>query len=868
MKHLLSRSLFVSLSLLAGVLLASPAAAQPVGAYEVSAESGLNVRSGPSADAARVGRLAPGASVEVLAVAGSWAKIRFEGAERYVHGDYLRPAGERISTTRTAYALRGQDTRRGEYDLRLTLQRHPNVGIEVVREARYSDGRLELHRGMGRFSDGQLQVRLDEKIGASGALEGVPASGAIALAARFGQGGAIEVADRSPRGEGRASGRSEASSEGSTGSGSSGGGQIVQRGKHLLAVADREVGARIRRAGARLAYNGAALEQEFALSRFFHVGVGGALKALEPSELSPAQAETTRERPGHVWLESLVHGGVRVPLSTTIPVGELSFGVGFETGARVDYTVVDLYPLPAGVTDLRTMLADLRQVKSRSFDLPLDAAEARAMNVGARRIFEGRAHVALSGNFMLGREVADVRDVLRIGASARVGGFYKISGRARVEVERLARGRVRVRLSRAREHQRGTSADLFLGASLDHAAVQQELAPVVEYVDEALINTNRLSPELRAILLGVGQAVAINQADRVVKRALRFRIQASATSTREDEFDLAYRFDLERAPAREAYERAVRGDFTLAGKRALDPASGVSMDHRVLDVENTTHLAASLELSVFLNVAASRRISIQDLSVDDETGRTDYEVWRYEREFKLELFDQERRRRVDMEVIRRTRPSAGANQSLSRSLRFRLDVTDPSTRAAEAASFRRLLASWGLDHSSNLPRPESRGLLASRYGKTRTQLEIQIGDHGIEHILRHSAPTYLDAYARAYSTIEGRVPLWSTEQGRRRIDSAQNDDGNNFQHERNQLDRARRFARSMEQLGQARTPQARAQALKWIATSARYDLYSVAALVSLAPRDSLSIDASLLGERIRVVDGVRGASALAVADPR
>lgn len=862
MKHL---STIVALSLLTCALASAPAAAQPVGAYEVSAQSGLNVRSEPSTDAPKVGRLAPGARVEVLAVAGAWVKIRFQGAERYVHADYLRPARGEITAQSQTYLLRGTDTQRGAYSLRLTLQLQAGGAVKVVREARYADGKVEIHGGVGEVSEGQLQVRLDERIGASGAIARETARGAVRLASRFRPGGELEARDSSPRGDGHARGRLEVEVLASESASRE---KIEQKGKHLLALSDREIGARIRRAGARLAYDGVALEHEFALSSFFHVGAGGAINALQPSELSAAQAETTRERPGHVWLQSVVHGGARVPLSTTVPVGELSFGVGFETGARVDYTVIDLYPMPAGVTDIRTIVGDLRQSASRSFDLPLDAAEAREMTVGARRIFEGRAHVAVNGNLSIGREVADVRDVLRIGASARGGGFYKISGRARVEVERLPRNRVRVRLSRGRQHQRGVTGDYFLGASLDHAAVLEELAPAVEYVDEALIDTTKLTPELRAVLLAVGQAVVVNAADGIVKRALRFQIKTSATQTQDDELDLAYRFDLDRAQARAAYERAVRGDFTLAGRRALDPASGVTLDHRVVDVENTTHLAASLELSVFLNISASRTISLQDLAVTDASGQTNYEVWRFEREFNLDLFNREAKRRVDMEVIRRTRPDAAGVQQLTQSLRFRLDITDPSTRSAEAASFRRLLASWGLDHTSNLPRPESRGLLASRYGKTRTQFDIQIGDAGIQQILRRDHDAYLNAYANAYTTIEGRVPVWATEQGRRRIDFADSDDNNRYQQEKTQLERARRFAQSMERLSFARSANERAQALKWIATSARYDLYGVAAMVSLAPRSSLSIDASLLGERIRVVDGVRGDTAIAVDDPR
>lgn len=859
-----------------GALSVTPAFAQPLsahptsGAYVVTAEA-LNVRSGPSASATRVGRLKRGDTVEVMRVGGNWASILFNGQVRFISARYIRRGSEAgISTDAKTYALRGSDSKRGDYTLQLTLQGVPGKGVMITREAVYMPGRRERHRGLGGLVEGEVRARFDEQLGASGVLSGAE-SASFEIRIRL-EGDTIEIRERSRRGEGRAHGRLAAPNAGanSNGGNSSNGfvGKFVQKGKHLVAVAKEEVAARIKKEGAKLAYDGVKLEQDFKLGSFLHVGVGGKLEALQSSELSASQIETSRARPGGVWLRSNVHGGPRVSLSTSIPLGDVTVGLGFNSAARVDYTVTDHYPIPDGVTDIDTALADLRKVGSRSFDLPLDAAEARAMTVGATRVFEGRAHVAVNGNLSIGHEVANVQDVLKVGASARVGGFYKISGRARIEVERLSRERVRVRLSKGHATQRGVNADLLLGATVNDAGLREELAPAVEYLDEALIDLNKLPDSLRERIVAEAEDAAVDRIKGIVKKTLRIQIKASATKTDDDELDLAYRFDLRRGPARAAYERAVRGDFTKAGKLALDPQSGVSLDHRVIDAETTTHLAASLDLSV-LSVSASRKIRLQDLSVEDESGRTHYEVWRYNRDFKLSLFDHERGKKVDVEVIRKTRPDATIDaERLSRSMRFRFDVIDPITREAEAKSIQRLLASWGLNGGSNLPMPEDRGLLASRYGKTRTKIDVQIADRGIQKILRSTRGQLFDAYARAYGVIEGKTPLWATAEGRNRIDMAEHDDHDRYEFERRQLERARKFANNVHKLARATSGKDRAKALKWIANSARYDLYAMAAMVDLAPRETLTIDASLLGERIRVVDGVSGGTALGIDDPR
>ena len=644
--------------------------------------------------------------------------------------------------------------------------------------------------------------------------------------------------------------------------------EIKQEGRHLLAVAKREVVERIREAGANLAYDGVKLEQDFKLSQFFHVGVGGKVEALRESELSPEQALTSRSKRRHVWIKSHVQGGVKIPLKTTIPVGSVNVSLGFEPGARVDYYVTDIYPIPNGIRDVRTAVSDLKWVAKRSFDLPLNASEAQSMTVGATRVFDGQASIAVSGALGIGHEVADIEGVVKVGASARVGGFYKIQGDMRIEVARLDLDRVRVRVTRGKTHQYGREANLFVGASIDKAGAREALVPTTEYIDEALIDTSSMSAEQRALIIGVGQEAALSVANKIVKKLVRFQINAKQTNTASDELDLSYRFDLHSAGARKAYEDAVRGDLRAAERLSKEPDGGVYREYRVVEVETVTHRAASLELSVLLKIGASRTIRLQDISVDDEDGVRRYEVFRFNRNFDLEIFEHERRKRVSIEVIRRTTPNALPAERVKSSFRFSVDILDPITRTSEANRLRRLMNGWALDASSNLPTPEAK-LLQSRYGETRTKITVGISDRGLNVVLGRSQREAFEAYVLAYTVIEGKEPLWGTERGRQRIANSAHDDNDRYRQQRAQMERALDFANNLRALGQARSASERARAMKAIASDARYDLYAVASLTKLAPGDTITIDASILGDRIRVVDGRRGDTyRVPVADPR
>lgn len=77
--------------------------------------NGVNLRAGPSTAASRVGILYKGDEVTVLGKTGAWYRVTKEGADGYVHGDYITLTG--TSATLLSYGNRGEAVRTLQADL-------------------------------------------------------------------------------------------------------------------------------------------------------------------------------------------------------------------------------------------------------------------------------------------------------------------------------------------------------------------------------------------------------------------------------------------------------------------------------------------------------------------------------------------------------------------------------------------------------------------------------------------------------------------------------------------------------------------------------------------------------------------------------
>lgn len=68
-------------------------AAAPVTAYQVTAQSGLNVRTGPGTGYSKLGALAFGTTVSVESIQDGWAVVQYSGRTAYICADYIQPSG-------------------------------------------------------------------------------------------------------------------------------------------------------------------------------------------------------------------------------------------------------------------------------------------------------------------------------------------------------------------------------------------------------------------------------------------------------------------------------------------------------------------------------------------------------------------------------------------------------------------------------------------------------------------------------------------------------------------------------------------------------------------------------------------------------
>lgn len=66
--------------------------------YQVTAKSGLNVRTGPGTGYSKLGALAFGAAVNVESIKDGWAVIQYSGRTAYVCADYIQPTGGGTNT--------------------------------------------------------------------------------------------------------------------------------------------------------------------------------------------------------------------------------------------------------------------------------------------------------------------------------------------------------------------------------------------------------------------------------------------------------------------------------------------------------------------------------------------------------------------------------------------------------------------------------------------------------------------------------------------------------------------------------------------------------------------------------------------------
>lgn len=582
-------------------------------------------------------------------------------------------------------------------------------------------------------------------------------------------------------------------------------------GKRLLALAKEEVGQLLQR--------GVSADAGLDLGEHIHLGVVGRAELLDLHQLEPEQETALGRDPGRVWVETWLEGGIRFPFQGIVDLsGATGLRVGFEPGARLRYRVRELHPVPAG-GEPRQVLAGLLKIARRSIDLPLTADEALALEPGAERVLEGEATLTWSGSLAFGADTEALGDgVLGLGAEARVGGFWRRSGPLRIGLLRQEGSRVRLRWSRGQRRESGAEARALLGLAL-------------------------LEPP------AASGSLEFFRPERLAQGLLRFQLRAEVGRLEGDELDLAWALDLERPAAREAFDRALRGDLRGLDALAAVPGSGVEQELRVVEHEERTWRGGELAAFRVVELGTWRALSLKDLLIEDARGKDAALVVRVERRdrsaFLFGLARTEREARLELV---RSRPQAGGAEA--RSLRYRLIVRDPRTGSGEVARLRGLAAAWALPGTSEgeLPTP-GRRFLQSRWGRTRMLLQVDLAESGVAALGSAGADQLRAAWLAARERVHpGPAPDREAEQRRRRIAARD----------------ARRFAEAVATLSGDR--EALARGLADLSRLGKNDLTLVAALLELAPRDAVRVRLEIDGKRIDY-DGERRGQGFAPPRP-
>jgi hypothetical protein len=634
--------------------------------------------------------------------------------------------------------------------------------------------------------------------------------------------------------------------------------QELRRGSALdldgddLVVLDRSELGELRGAS-----RGAArrLDLAFGVKRHAHLAVGlSQPRLLGADELSELQAQTLAAAgESTYWVTTEVEGAPRMAHTASIPIGPVKASVGFEAGAKLRYRVTEHCSGVAGVSDPAKALAS----KTRwSFDLPLTAQRALAKSPGAEVELEGEGSLAMRGSLSVGTSGTvrvDGKDVLRTGASVRAGGFYEVKGYLRVQLQRLAGSSMRLRVTQGQQQRHGAFAEAFVGAYVPKeakAAVGEAFTPSVVYLDQRLAQ----EVERRA-----NAATA-----RAEKELLRIGIQREHQRSALEELDLAYRFDLSRPRAREAYEAAVRGDLTQAGAAAEDPDSGVRQERRVWKAEEQVHDAHGLQVSA-IKGERQRTVTTTDLLVDEEDGTSSaYSVYDYEHLWSFGPLGREKT--ISARVVRMRGGDDVPTTIRERSFAYRYVHNDPISTQQEIDHFLEAAVRFGMPGAKakarllQAARPP-RGLTAhvrGRYGTTRRIVELDISDQGIRAILQAGSEGLIQAYARATERLSGVRPLWASKGQRESLDNIPEyrvgdwyGSEATLRENKEQLAAARQFVESMQGLATATTDEERARHLTRVADAAGFGLAVAGALVELAPPETVRIRAAIEGDKVQ-----------------
>ena len=663
------------------------------------------------------------------------------------------------------YRLEGAHQTRGAFTSQLEVVPR-GEGFSVARRVRWADGSETLYVGEVEFEDGLLRGSLSESVGAAGRLEGREGE-SLSFALRPGE-------------------RAVATTREASGATSEAAGVRYEDAESRAEAKQAERGLKGRLLGLarKEALDAVAKGAEFGtdLTEFAHVGVRVRVAEVPQASLTHEQ-EAARAAERSVWILSELEGGARIGTSQSVELGGASLGLGIRAGSQLSYRVVERYPLGANQS-ATSFVKEFAGRAKEAYSLPLSASEAGALSLGAERELEGSWQVLLSGNLSVGDPVE---------GQVSLGGSFQIRDRFRLRVQGLGGKRVRLSLLKARARALNLNARALLGVA------------VRERLEDALPSATFLAKPVA----------------KEVERYLRVELSVGAGGSTERDVEVVYELDLDQAPAAQAYERAIRGDW-----RHMEGA-GVRFTKRRVGLERARHTSVSLGISKLASYKSTTRTTRREDKIRDEEGLHTERSVRFQRGKQTSWFGADERYSLDLEG--NWTPKLGGGKELT--LRVRYAHKDERTSNREFNRLRGAFLATGLGQAAALQPTQ---------GEVGCTLDLLIEPAGLSRAERTPREQVLQAYAAAVETIDGQRQLWRDPAQRTKV-RLRRQSGKPGTHrpyayptERRHLQRAERFADALQTLAASRSPEEREDRFLTLAKSARWELYELSALTQLS----------------------------------
>lgn len=421
---------------------------------------------------------------------------------------------------------------------------------------------------------------------------------------------------------------------------------------------------------------------------------------------------------------AITGGGIypRVGFGATIPIGAASANIGFNANAALGYSVLAPYAQEPS--------AALSAAKNLSLDLPFDAGRAKALEEGTEITLRGSGTVAANASIGLGYTLAQLGDLITVGATfgSSIGASKSLD--LALRLKRLDGNKIFVSVNKVDT----TAGSISVGA---HAGVDLSLGKHL--------------PDLGGGLLEKGGDLAAEQVEKQVEKWAQLDFRAThSTSASESEIS-SYVIDLTTPVGRAAYEDLLRLDFRKVDKLADEGdlsvrtaklsertrTTGGELNGKFGPLTLLRAVSSATETHGALESSAGN-ISFDRVSLADSYSGIFSNLW-------------EGKRFVDRELVA-TQKATDPEASYYYHVHHRIEGDD-FTSSRDVRRF--------MDFADFLGalEPDTRALVGSSkflesFGVTDRSIDVYLTHAGLAKVAAASPETLMNAYAVAYEKLD------------------------------------------------------------------------------------------------------------------